>query len=104
MPGHAGSPDSEEPSLAERWTDVRVRRKWLTAGGLALALAVAMPTVAAATSRTTGLAGRDGGMTGAAQSAVARRPLAAVLARLSAQQLAGQRVIYSYPGLTPPAA
>ena len=104
MPGHAGRPDSEEPSLAERWTDVRVRRKWLTAGSLALALAVAMPTVAAATSRTTGLAGRDGGMTGAAQSAVARRPLAAVLARLSAQQLAGQRVIYSYPGLTPPAS
>jgi beta-N-acetylhexosaminidase len=83
---------------------VRVQRRWLTAGGLALTLAIAMP-VAAAAARTTGVAGRDGGgVTGAAPSAAARRPLAAALPRLSAQQLAGQRVIYSYPGLTPPAS
>ena len=31
-------------------------------------------------------------------------PLAAVIPRLTAQQLAGQRVIYSYSGLNPPAA
>ncbi len=84
---------------------MRVRRKWLTAGSLALALAITMPAVAAAAARTTGVAGRDGGrMTGAAQPGVGRRAPDAALARLSAQQLAGQRVIYSYPGLTPPAS
>ncbi|MGD0924271.1 MAG: glycoside hydrolase family 3 N-terminal domain-containing protein [Streptosporangiaceae bacterium] len=84
---------------------MRVRRKWLTAGSLALALATTMPAVAAAAARTTGVAGRDGGrVSGAAQSGVGRRTLAAALPRLSAQQLAGQRVIYSYPGLTPPAS
>jgi beta-N-acetylhexosaminidase len=94
MRGHAGSRRGEEPSLAERWPDVRFQRKWLTAGGLALALAMAMPTLAAAAARTTG----------AAQSGVVRPALAADLPSLSAQQLAGQRVIYSYPGLTPPAS
>jgi beta-N-acetylhexosaminidase len=84
---------------------VRIQRKWLTAGGLALALAMTMPTVAAAAARTTGAAGRDSGrVTGAAQSAVGRPSLATILPRLSAKQLAGQRVIYSYPGLTPPAS
>ena len=103
--GHAGCQCGQEPSLAERWGDVRVQRKWLTAGGLALALAMAMPAVAAAAARTAGVAGRaGGGATGAAQSAAGRRPLAAALPKLSAQQLAGQRVIYSYPGLTPPAS
>ena len=43
-------------------------------------------------------------MTGPAQTAVGQPALAAALPRLSAQQLAGQRVIYSYPGLTPPAS
>ena len=84
---------------------MRVQRKWLTAGSLALALAITMPTVAAAAARTIGVAGRDGrGVNGAAQSGVGRRALAAALPRLSRQQLAGQRVIYSYPGLTPPAS
>ena len=84
---------------------MRVQRKWLTAGGLALALAIVMPTVAASAASTTRVAGRDGGwVTGAAQPGVARRSLAAALPALSAQQLAGQRVIYSYPGLTPPAS
>jgi beta-N-acetylhexosaminidase len=64
-----------------------------------------MPAVAAAAARTTGTAPRDGGgVTGAAQSAAGGQALAAALPRLSAQQLAGQRVIYSYPGLTPPAS
>jgi beta-N-acetylhexosaminidase len=84
---------------------VRIQRKWLTAGGLALALAITMPAVAAAAARTTGTAPRDGGgVTGVAQSAAGGQALAAALPRLSAQQLAGQRVIYSYPGLTPPAS
>ena len=84
---------------------MRNQRRWLTGGGLALALAMATPAVAAAAARTTGVAGRDGGgVTGAAQSAVVRPARAAALPRLSAQQLAGQRVIYSYPGLTPPAS
>jgi beta-N-acetylhexosaminidase len=70
-----------------------------------VALAITMPAVAAAAARTTGTALRDGGgVTGAAQSAAGRPVLAAALPRLSVQQLAGQRVIYSYPGLTPPAS
>ena len=69
-----------------------------------MALAMAMPAMAAAAARTSGVAGRDGGeVTGPAQTA-ARPALAPALPRLSAQQLAGQRVIYSYPGLTPPAS
>jgi beta-N-acetylhexosaminidase len=72
---------------------------------MALALAMAMPAVAAAAARTTGVAGRDGGrVTGTAQSVVIRPALPAALPNLSAQQLAGQRVIYSYSGRTPPAS
>ncbi len=70
-----------------------------------MALAMAMPAMAAAAARTSGVAGRDGGeVTGPAQTAAGRPALAPALPRLSAQQLAGQRVIYSYPGLTPPAS
>ena len=70
-----------------------------------MALAMAMPAMAAAAARTSGVAGRDGGeVTGPAQTAAGRLALAPALPRLSAQQLAGQRVIYSYPGLTPPAS
>ena len=70
-----------------------------------MALATAMPAMAAAAARTSGVAGRDGGgVTRPAQAAAGRPALAAALPRLSAQQLAGQRVIYSYPGLTPPAS
>jgi beta-N-acetylhexosaminidase len=72
---------------------VRFQRKWLTAGGLVLALALAIPAVTAAAART-----------GAAQSGVIRPALSAALPTLSAQQLAGQRVIYSYSGRTPPAS
>jgi beta-N-acetylhexosaminidase len=84
---------------------VRVQRKWLTAGRLVLALAIAMPAVAAAAARPAGVAGRDErGAAGTAQSRVVPPALAAALPRLSAQQLAGQRVIYSYAGLTPPSS
>ena len=70
-----------------------------------MALALVMPAMTAAAARTSGVAGRDGGgVTGPAQTAAGRPALAAALPRLSAQQLAGQRVIYSYPGLTPPAS
>ena len=71
---------------------MRIQRKLLAAGVLpvALALAAAMPGV-----RTAGAeAAADGHATGRQ----------AALAGLSAQQLAGQRVIYSYPGLNPPAS
>jgi len=71
---------------------MRIQRKLLAAGvlPLALALAAAMPGV-----RTAGAeAAADGHATGRQ----------AALAGLSAQQLAGQRVIYSYPGLNPPAS
>ena len=69
-----------------------------------MALAMAMPAMAAAATRTSGVAGRDGGVTGPAQTLTGQQALPAALPRLSAQQLAGQRVIYSYPGLTPPAS
>jgi beta-N-acetylhexosaminidase len=81
---------------------VRIQQKWLTAAGaLAVALAVTTPAMAAAPARTAGAAGR---VTVAEQPATGRRAVAAVLPALSPQQLAGQRVIYSYPGLTPPAS
>ncbi len=84
---------------------MRVQRKWLTAARLALALAIAMPAVVAAATGTTGVASRSGrAVAGATQSRVVRPALAAVLPGLSAQQLAGQRVIYSYGGLTPPSS
>ncbi|HYZ52196.1 MAG TPA: glycoside hydrolase family 3 N-terminal domain-containing protein [Streptosporangiaceae bacterium] len=68
---------------------MRIQRKLLMAG--ALALAAAVPAVAAADAGTTAADGREAGR-------------AAALAGLSPQQLAGQRVIYSYPGLNPPAS
>jgi beta-N-acetylhexosaminidase len=64
---------------------MRIQRKLLVAGVLATALAV--PAVAAASAGTVRAGGRE-----------------AVAASLSAQQLAGQRVIYSYSGLNPPAS
>jgi beta-N-acetylhexosaminidase len=66
---------------------MRIQRKLLMAGGVALALAAAVPAVAAAGAGTTAAYGRE-----------------AALAGLSPQQLAGQRVIYSYSGLNPPAS
>jgi beta-N-acetylhexosaminidase len=70
---------------------VRIRRKLLLAGGVALALGVALPAVAVARTGTTAgprlEAGRAAASTG-----------------LTARQLAGQRVIYSYSGLNPPAS
>ena len=70
---------------------MRIQRKLLVAGALTLALAAAAPTVTAAGAGTITAGGQEAG-------------LATVLAGLSAQQLAGQRVIYSYPGLNPPAS
>ena len=74
---------------------MRIRRKLLVAGALALAAAVtavtAVTVVTAAGAGTTAPPGQEAGREN-------------VLPGLSAQQLAGQRVIYSYPGLNPPAS
>ena len=73
---------------------MRIQRKLLVAGALILALAAAAPTVTAVTAAgagTTAAGGQEAGRE-------------TVLPGLSAQQLAGQRVIYSYPGLNPPAS
>jgi beta-N-acetylhexosaminidase len=70
---------------------VRIQRRLLLAAGVAVALGMALPAVAAA---------RAGTAAGHRQEA---RP-AAASRRLSPQQLAGQRVIYSYSGLNPPAS
>jgi beta-N-acetylhexosaminidase len=73
--------------------------KWLTAGGLAVALATVMPAVAtAAGDRSATVGGRAAGRT------AATRFDASGPASLSPQQLAGQRVIYSYSGPAPPAS
>jgi beta-N-acetylhexosaminidase len=74
------------------------------AGGLALALGTAMPAMAAAGAGTTAADGHEAVQMAATDSAARRPALAAALPSLSRQQLAGQRVIYSYPGLTPPAS
>ncbi|HTR92005.1 MAG TPA: glycoside hydrolase family 3 N-terminal domain-containing protein [Trebonia sp.] len=64
---------------------MRIQRKLLMAGALAVALA--LPAGVAAGARTIPVGGRGD-----------------FLAGLSAQQLAGQRVVYSYAGLNPPAS
>jgi beta-N-acetylhexosaminidase len=68
-----------------------MQRKLLVAGALTLALAAAASAVGAAGAGTAGVGGRGTGR-------------GSVPAGLSAQQLAGQRVIYSYSGLNPPAS
>jgi len=91
---------------------MRIPGKWLTAGGLAVALATVMPTMAtaaggrptAAGGRPTAAGGRAAGRAVTARSGVTESGLPGGLASLSPQQLAGQRVIYSYSGLTPPAS
>jgi beta-N-acetylhexosaminidase len=83
---------------------MRIQQNWLMAGGLALALSTAMPAIAAAGAGTTAAGGHGAGRVAATHSAARRPASAAALPSLSPQQLAGQRVIYSYPGLTPPAS
>src|SRR6516162_10488061 len=70
---------------------MRIQRKLLVAGALTVAVAAAVPTMTAAGAGTITAGRQEAG-------------LATVLAGLSAQQLAGQRVIYSYSGLNPPAS
>jgi beta-N-acetylhexosaminidase len=82
---------------------VGIARKWRMAGGLAVVLASAMPVMAAACAGTTAVGGHGAGRVAAAGPAGRRPAWPAALAGLSRQQLAGQRVIYSYPGLVPPA-
>jgi beta-N-acetylhexosaminidase len=65
----------------------KLQRKLLLAGFLGLALAAVLAAAAGRTTVSGQKAGRE-----------------TVPAGLSAQQLAGQRVIYSYPGLNPPAS
>src|SRR5690348_6185624 len=90
--------------FTKRWLHMRIPGKWLTAGGLAVALATVMPTMAtAAGGRPAAAGGRAAGRAAAARSGAAESALPAGLASLSPQQLAGQRVIYGYSGLTPPA-
>src|SRR5215472_17218171 len=84
---------------------MRIPGKWLTAGGLAVALATVMPTMAtAAGGRPAAAGGRAAGRAASARSDASGSVSPAALASLSPQQLAGQRVIYSYSGLTPPAS
>jgi beta-N-acetylhexosaminidase len=89
---------------------MRISGKWLMLGRLAVALATVVPAMATASGRAAAAGGQGAGRVGAAGSAQpqAAAGLEAVvpagLASLSPQQLAGQRVIYSYPGLTPPAS
>ena len=69
-----------------------------------MALATVMPAMAtAAGGRPTAAGGRAAGRAASARSDASGSVSPAVLASLSPQQLAGQRVIYSYSGLTPPA-
>jgi beta-N-acetylhexosaminidase len=73
---------------------MRIQRKWRAAGGIALALGTAMPMTASVPTTAAAVT----------SSATIRPAPAAAAPSLSAQQLAGQRVIYSYSGLTPPAS
>ena len=75
---------------------VRATRLRLTAAAFALG-ALALTAAAAGTAS----ASAAGSGSAAARAAAAD---ATALSSLTARQLAGQRVIYSYPGLTPPAS
>jgi beta-N-acetylhexosaminidase len=83
----------------------RSRRLRLTVAALALG---SLAATAAGTVVDTGTAAaaRTASASAVPQAATrqAARPDAAVVSGLSARQLAGQRVIYSYSGLTPPAS
>ena len=72
---------------------MRIQRNFLLAGGVALALGAALPAVALARIGTTAAPRPD---------TTASRVVAS--GGLSPRQLAGQRVIYSYSGLNPPAS
>ena len=72
---------------------MRIQRNFLLAGGVALALGAALPAVALARIGTTATPRPD---------TTASRVVAS--GGLSPRQLAGQRVIYSYSGLNPPAS
>jgi beta-N-acetylhexosaminidase len=74
---------------------MRIQRKLLLAGGVVLALSAALPAVAVAHVGTTA---------GPRQEARPGARQAVTPVGLSPQQLAGQRVIYSYSGLNPPAS
>jgi beta-N-acetylhexosaminidase len=83
---------------------MRIQHNWLVAAGLAVALAATVPAMATAPAGAAAASGHAAARV-AALGAAAQRPASpAALADLSPQQLAGQRVIYSYPGLTPPAS
>ena len=89
---------------------MRITGKWRMAGRLAVALATVVPAMATASGRASAGGGQAAGRAGAGGSAADQTAaglgavLPAELASLSPQQLAGQRVIYSYPGLTPPSS
>jgi beta-N-acetylhexosaminidase len=72
---------------------MRIQRNFLLAGGVALVLGAALPAVALA---------RIGTTAGPRPDTIAPRVVAS--GGLSPRQLAGQRVIYSYSGLNPPAS
>ena len=101
------------------------QQQWLRSGGISVAAAVVVlfaasasagPVAGALHSATQRSAARLGSQArnapslggsarrAAAHSAAAQSPEAALAATLSPAQLAGQRVIYSYSGLTPPSA
>jgi beta-N-acetylhexosaminidase len=82
---------------------MRIQRKLLLAGGVVLVLGAALPAVAAAHVGTTAAPHQEARQ-GAGQEARQASGRAVTPAALSPQQLAGQRVIYSYSGLNPPAS
>jgi beta-N-acetylhexosaminidase len=73
---------------------MKIQRKLLLAGGVVLVLGAAVPAVAMSHVGTTA---------GPRPEPTASRSVAVASVKLSPQQLAGQRVIYSYSGLNPPA-
>jgi beta-N-acetylhexosaminidase len=81
---------------------LRTSGRWLLTSGLVLVLlltgAVAVPLARGGTVAMHQDAGQE------AHTSQPERAASQVVSGLSPQQLAGQRVIYSYPGLTPPAS
>jgi beta-N-acetylhexosaminidase len=86
---------------------VRVAPAWLRAAGVAAIGVTLVACAASGGAGESGSAARPPGTSAPARDPAHASPAPsppAALAGLSAAQLAGQRVIFSYPGLTPPAA
>jgi beta-N-acetylhexosaminidase len=98
--------DSRRQRSPQRLLVIKLRRRRLGLAAALLAAAAGAVGVAFGAGHTTGPSGAHSHQHSASVQASVQTaaPYAALVSRLSYAQLAGQRIIYSYEGLTPPQA